>query len=194
MSDENEILNEQEKSILLKHNYDGIEEFDYPLPAWWIWVFILTTVFAVIYSTYYFAMDGKSLKEEKIIELSALNKIRTAYALKLIKFDESAYAEAKTEEGLEAGVEVYEDNCLACHAEEGKGDIGPNLTDAYWIHAKGTSKSIYEVIVNGRADKGMPKWSEDLEKEEIYQVLAHVMTLHNTNADGGKEPQGEKVE
>ncbi len=189
MNDKTE-LTEEDKSLLLNHDYDGIQEFDYPLPNWWKLSFVLTVIFSVPYAIYYLAMGGPTLNDELIQDMASLNKVRTAYAVKMAKFDTDAYSAFEGPEGIALGAVVYEDNCLSCHEEKGKGDIGPNLTDAYWIHAKGTASTVYEVVLNGREDKGMPTWKEDLTKDEILQVVSYLMSIKNTNVEGGKEQQG----
>lgn len=189
MSDK-ENLTEEDKGLLLDHDYDGIQEFDYPLPNWWKLSFVLTVLFGIPYGIYYLALGGPTLSDELARDMASLNKVRTAYAVKMAKFDNEAYSAFEGPEGIALGATVYEENCLSCHEEKGKGDIGPNLTDAYWIHAKGTASTIYEVVLNGREDKGMPTWKEDLTKDEILQVVSYLMSLKNTNAPGGKEKQG----
>ncbi|RLA60535.1 MAG: nitrogen fixation protein FixP [Epsilonproteobacteria bacterium] len=189
-----ENLSEQDKSVLLDHDYDGIQEFDYPLPFWWIMTFVLTTLFGVPYIIYYNFMDGPTLKQEANIELEALNQLRTSYAVKMANFEQDTYAAVMADDGVNKGQEIFLENCSPCHLESGGGDIGPNLTDNYWLNAKGTKETIYEVILNGREDKGMPIWREDLTKEEIYAVTSYVMTLVGTNIEDAKEPQGELIE
>jgi cytochrome c oxidase cbb3-type subunit 3 len=125
--------------------------------------------------------------------MKGLNETRTAYAVKMAKFDHDAFQLITNDEGLKQGLLVYEENCLSCHEENGKGDIGPNLTDAYWLNAKGTPETIYEVVINGREDKGMPTWREDLSKEEILTVVHYLMSIKDTNVADGKEPQGELI-
>jgi cytochrome c oxidase cbb3-type subunit 3 len=186
-------INQEEKKIVLDHNYDGIREFDYPLPRWWVWSFILTVLFGVPYIAYYIFLGGPDLRAELNNELKVLNEVRTQYAVKMAQFDESAYAVFDNEQGLSQGLAVYQENCLSCHEENGKGDIGPNMTDEYWLNAKGTPETIYEVVINGRVEKGMPAWREDLTKEQILQVVHYIMSIKNTNVEGGKAPQGEKI-
>jgi cytochrome c oxidase cbb3-type subunit 3 len=80
---------------------------------------------------------------------------------------------------------------LPCHAENGKGDVGPNLTDDHWIIAHGTPETVYDVVFHGSEANGMPIWSEMLSKDEIYQAVAYVMTFKNTFLKG-KGPEGVK--
>jgi cytochrome c oxidase cbb3-type subunit 3 len=109
-------------------------------------------------------------------------------------FSPELYAQFTTPENIKKGEEVFVNNCMACHMENGRGDIGPNLTDEYWLWAKGTPETIFPVVFNGVPDNGMPTWSETISRDEIYQVVAYVQTLHNTHAKNGKAPQGNKVD
>lgn len=186
-----ENMTEQDKAMLLDHNYDGIQEYDYPLPSWWVMTFVGTVLFAIPYFIYYSMMNGPSVRDEMNSDMSKLNKVRDAYAQSLIRFDPAKYA---ANNDAAKGLVVYEENCLSCHEEGGKGDIGPNMTDAYWIHADGSPEGMYEVIINGREDLGMPAWGEEISKDEIYQVISYLMSIKNTNVPGGKEPQGEMTE
>jgi cytochrome c oxidase cbb3-type subunit 3 len=92
------------------------------------------------------------------------------------------------------GLAIYEENCLSCHEEGGKGDIGPNLTDSHWLNVKDTSpETVYKFVVVGNEDNGMPAWGDVLSKDELYQVIAYVLSVKDTNIPGGNEPQGEKL-
>jgi len=82
---------------------------------------------------------------------------------------------------------------VACHGDKGQGLVGPNLTDAYWIHGKGTRADIFKVIHDGVPDKGMLAWGEILKPEEVIAVSSFVFSIRNTNVPG-KAPQGDKVE
>ena len=192
MSDHN--MTEEDKKYITDHTYDGIKEFDYPLPFWWSMTLVLTILFSIPYGIYYIFLDGPTARESAQLEMVEINKLRSAYAVKMADFDHELYAGILAKDGMDKGKEVFMENCAPCHLETGGGDIGPNLTDNYWLNAKGTKETVYEVILNGREDKGMPVWREELSKEDIYAVTAYVMTLVGTNIEGGKEPQGELIE
>jgi len=195
-NEKNVILNESEENLLMNHDYDGIQEFDYPLPSWWSWIFIGTLIFGVFYLYFYTFADGKSLMAEYETEYKKVVEIRTVAQAKLDNFDEDKFnAWVAVNDGVNKGKEVFMDNCAACHTETGAGDIGPNLTDSYWIHMKTvTPGNIFKVVKNGVIDKGMPVWSETLNKDEIFAATAYVFkVLHNKNVANGKEPQGEKA-
>ncbi len=196
MSDKKDlILQEDEKHLVLDHDYDGIHELNHPLPSWWTGSWILSFVFCVPYFMYYVLMDGPTLLDEYNTDMAKINKVIEAELANSSKFDMNQYSTwVKANDGVAKGKVVYEDNCLSCHSDGGAGDIGPNLTDKYWINAKGDAKTIYPVVVNGVEDNGMPAWGEVLSKNELMSVVSYIITLQGTNPANAKEAQGELIE
>ena len=90
------------------------------------------------------------------------------------------------------GKSLFNQNCAACHMVDGRGSIGPNLTDEYWILGGGI-KNIYNTISNGGRDgKGMIAWKSSLSAEKIQQVANYVWSLQGTNPEKAKAAEGEK--
>jgi cytochrome c oxidase cbb3-type subunit 3 len=81
-------------------------------------------------------------------------------------------------------------NCAACHGQKGEGVVGPNLTDAYWIHGGGI-KNVFKTIKYGVPAKGMIAWETQLSPSQIQKVASYVLTLQGTNPPNGKAPEGE---
>jgi cytochrome c oxidase cbb3-type subunit 3 len=82
-------------------------------------------------------------------------------------------------------------NCGSCHRNDGGGNtIGPNLTDAYWLHG-GDIKNVYAIIKNGVVEKGMPAWGKAMSPESVRDVAFFVMSINGTNPPDAKSPQGE---
>lgn len=188
------ILLEGEKELLLDHAYDGIQELDNPLPEWWKMTFYGGIIFGIPYFLYFVVLGGPTLYEEYEKDLAYIEAVRLEMAGNLDIFDPVDYqAKILVPENLARGAIIYEENCLACHADRGQGDIGPNLTDAYWIHGDGGAEFVYKMVVNGFEENGMPPWKDFLSKEEMIQVTAFVQTLKDTNIEG-KGPEGNKVE
>jgi len=185
-------VKEDEKHLLLDHSYDNIQELNHPLPSWWNTIWAISIVFGVGYFVYYQFMNGPSLKEEFEVEYKTVMAKQDAFKKKESAFDDVYYTKIIASDGVKKGKEVYEINCLPCHADEGIGDVGPNLTDDHWIIAKGTPDTVYSVVFNGSEANGMPVWSEMISKDEIYQAVAYVMTFKNTFKKG-KEPQGVRI-
>lgn len=183
-----------EKHLLLDHDYDGIQELNHPLPPWWNFIFYAAIIFSVGYFIYFQLLSGPSLRDEFRESYSQVVALQEEFKKQNSAFNKDYYQSMIADDGFKKGEVVFEENCLACHNEKGKGDIGPNLTDKYWLIAKGTPQTIYDVVFNGSEENGMPAWAELISKDEIYQAVAYVMSLKNTHQPGGKEPQGEIVE
>lgn len=186
-------VEEDEKHLLLDHNYDGIQELNHPLPGWWNVLFYAGIVFGLGYWTYYTFLGGKTLRDELSIEMSVVKEAQTEYKLLTEAYKPEMFEQFNKPENMEQALAVFTDNCLQCHAENGRGDVGPNLTDDYWLVSTGTPETNYKIVYYGSEENGMPAWGEVLSSEEIYQALVYVNSLKNTFHPEGKEPQGEKI-
>lgn len=191
---ENLHVEPDEKHLLLDHNYDGIQELNHPLPSWWNFLFYVGILFGIGYGIYYEFLGGKSLRAEFKEDYSKVKAIQDEYKKLNGPFDPNQYAVYATPTERKTAEQIYVDNCQQCHLEGGRGDIGPNLTDKYWLLAKGTPQTIYNVVFTGSEENGMPAWGEVLSSEDIYRVVGYVMTFKNTNHPQGKAPQGEPVD
>ncbi len=185
---------EREDEIMTNHEYDGIKELDNHLPPWWVWLMYLTIIFAVIYSGYYFTGMGMSQEEEYADEL-----LYAKYQQDLIqkdmnlRFDETNVAVITDAAKIQEGKEIYETNCVLCHLKDGGGNVGPNLTDKFYIHGK-TSTEMYEVIRDGVLSKGMLSWKKQLNPFQIQNVMSYIKTeLEGTTPEKPKEAQGEEI-
>lgn len=197
--EDNELGNtiiEDEKHLVLDHDYDGIQELNHPLPSWWSGIWAISIVFAAIYFMYYIMMDGPTLRDEYKKEYAKVREVIDAEKAKSGNFDVNEFNTFVTEnDGIKNGAVVYEENCLSCHAEGGGGDIGPNLTDKHWKNITAfEAKNIYSVVFKGVEDNGMPAWGEMLSKEELMSVVSFVMSLQGTTPPEEKEPEGELVQ
>jgi cytochrome c oxidase cbb3-type subunit III len=92
------------------------------------------------------------------------------------------------ESDLNAGKTLFEKNCQSCHMADGRGDIGPNLTDDYWIYGHEIA-SVFKTIKYG-APNGMPDHEKKLNPIELQQVSSFVLSLKYV---AGKEPEGTKM-
>jgi cytochrome c oxidase cbb3-type subunit 3 len=171
------------------HVYDDIQECDNHLPNWWLYTLYGTVLFAIGYWFYFQVfqigeqpMTAWRRENLELAERSGQNVKVTAGQLLDMSKDPSVLAE---------GRQVFASTCVACHASTGGGNIGPNLTDAYWIHG-GAPEQIYTDVKDGWPEKGMPAWGPQLGAARVQAVTAYVLTLRNTNVPGGKPPQGDK--
>ncbi len=179
------------------HKYDGIREYDNPMPGWWVWLFILCIVFAPLYMLGINQFGFIDTYEEDLAESQAeLGAIRETYAATgpSFKTDSGALREYAADPLMVAsGAETYATVCAACHGDVGQGLIGPNLTDEFWING-GSEEDIYLNISEGVPANGMPAWGASLSEEEMAGAMAYVISLNGTNPPSAKEPQGEPYE
>lgn len=157
-----------EKDRVLGHaeECDGIEEYDNALPGWWLGLFIACVIFSIIYVPYTHFVAHWSQAGQYDAEMA---EAKTQYK----QADPATMVVAETPELLAKGKELFEGNCVACHGADLHGGIGPNLTDATWIHG-GTLKDIQTTITNGVPEKAMPTWGPILGPEKIAALAAYV--------------------
>lgn len=176
---------------LLDHIYDGIQEYDNPLPRWWVALFWITIFFSPLYVLYYHAGPG-------LLDIDAYNKDMVAFydlqaqqLLAMGPIDENMLAGLTQESAMMAGAaQVFQVRCSSCHGQLGEGSIGPNLTDDYWIHG-GQLVEILQVVTDGVPAKGMVAWKAQLSPAELLSVSAYVGTLRGTDPPRAKAPQGD---
>lgn len=184
---------EEEKDMLIEHEYDGIKELDNPTPAWFMVLFYGTIVFGVAYLLIYHVFSIAPLQEDEykaeIAQAEIAKKEYLSRAANLI--DENTVTLVKDGAVLKEGEAIFKQNCAACHGDKGQGMVGPNLTDDYWLHG-GNIKAVFKTIKYGVTAKGMPNWDKQLSAKQLSEVANYVKSLQGTNPPNGKEPQGDK--
>jgi len=176
---------------LIEHSYDGIQEYDNPMPAWWVTTFWATIIFSAIYALNILGIgSGPGRIAQYNAEMAAAEALKPPEAPSATP--EQLLAFAADPENVEEGKEVYGKNCAACHAADGGGLIGPNLADDHWIHG-GAIEQVHGVIVAGVLAKGMPAWGEILKPEDVEVVTAYVWSLRGTTPAAPKAAEGEVV-
>jgi len=180
---------EQEADIDLGHDYDGIRELDNRLPPWWIYGFYLTILFSGIYLwRFQVSHTGPSAKQEYDISVAqADNDIKAYLAKKGDAVDENTVTILSAPDDLTAGKTIFLTTCVTCHKASGGGDVGPNLTDDYWVNG-GNIKSIFKTIRYGI--NAMPQWQNAYSNKQIAQVASYVKSLTGTNPPNAKAAQG----
>lgn len=183
--------------VIKGHNYDGIQEYDNPMPGWWVWIFWATIIFSGYYVLGIEVFDTVDTYEEDLAQSQAeLQEIRDTYAAENEVFEPSEEAIAAyigDEAKITAGSTTYATYCAACHGNVGQGLIGPNLTDDYWLYDN-DNVTIFNIITNGIVDKGMTPWGGILTPEQRAEVVAYLRTLEGTDPPDAKEAQGEFME
>lgn len=186
---------EEEKDLMLDHAYDGIYELNNSMPPWLKNVFYITIAFAVVYLAHFYVLGtGQFQLEEYEAELAEAAKQAEQRKLLAINSIDAESAEYITDAGqLAIADKFYQANCAACHAADGGGGVGPNLTDKYWIHG-GSIGEIFEVIRVGVPAKGMIPWEDKMNPEEIQAMASYILNMQGSKPAKPKEPQGELYE
>lgn len=182
---------EREKDIMFDHDFDGIKELDSKIPPWFSWLFILTIIFAAYYMiNYHIIGSGQVQHEEYTEEVRVASLQREALIKSGALVNEETVTLLTDPAGLEAGKNIFQTNCIACHAADGGGIVGPNLTDDYWIHGGGI-KNVFKVIKYGVVEKGMISWQTQLNPNQMQDVASYIISLHGTTPAAPKAPEGE---
>jgi cytochrome c oxidase cbb3-type subunit 3 len=182
---------EYEDKVVSEH--DGIEEFDNQLPRWWVLLFQISIVFAVIYLLWFhvfgFGPGQEQKYEQKMEQARQAQEIRMAEMKANMDFS----VPSTLPDVLAEGRDIYLNNCASCHTTTGAGIIGPNLTDAYWIHGAEFDDTMHSLKV-GVQEKGMQAWEGLLSLRQRHAVASYIYSIRGTNPADPKAPQGDMVE
>jgi cytochrome c oxidase cbb3-type subunit 3 len=183
----------EEKELLIAHDYDGIQELDNPIPAWFMYLFYATIIFAIGYLLTYHVFKVAPLQyDEYKIEMAQADIAKKIYLSKAAnRVDENTVKLTTDPAVLASGQAIFKTSCAACHGEHAQGVVGPNLTDDYWLHG-GKINDLFKTIKYGVLSKGMPTWEKQLSPKQISDVANYIKSLRGTNPAAAKEPQGVK--
>lgn len=167
----------KETNRLLGHaeEADGIDEYDNPLPDWWVGLFWLTIIWGVGYGIHYHFIAHRSAEKALAAEIAMAEERYPQQAMVAADFE-------VTPEAIAAGEAVYQANCVACHGAALEGGIGPNLVDSEWVHG-GDRETVVRIISEGVTEKGMLAWGPIIGPEKVNQVAAYVLS-RNDGANG----------
>jgi cytochrome c oxidase cbb3-type subunit 3 len=183
-----------DKDRLLDHEYDGIKEYDNPMPRWWLATFWITIAFSVVYLL---NVPGVGIGKGRIAnyeaEVAAAESLRARNDPLAGLTAETLVASSREPATVALGKATFATMCSSCHAADGGGGIGPNLTDAYWLHG-GAPLEVLRTINTGVVEKGMPPWGKTLKPDQLTSVSAYVLTLRGTTPAAPKAPQGTQVD
>lgn len=181
-----------EKDVELDHDFDGIRELNNPIPPWFNVLFYGTIVFAFAYLMVYHVFDLAPLQAKEYENQMAEAKVARDLFIKQSGslVDENNVKLLTDASKVNAGKETYVAKCLVCHGDKLEGKVGPNLTDAYWLHG-GTIQDIFKTIKYGVPAKGMIAWENSLNGSQIQELASYILSMQGTNPPGAKAPQGE---
>ena len=179
------------------HVWDGdLEEYNNPLPRWWIWLFYLTIVFAIAYLTLYPGLGSypgllkwTSRGEFEADQAAASKAYQPIYA----KFAAMSIPDvARDPQAREMGQRLFLNYCSQCHASDARGGKGfPDLTDKDWLYG-GDPETIVATITNGR-NAMMPAWGKILGDETTHNLAEYVASLSGATHDAAKAARGKEV-
>lgn len=173
------------------HEYDGILEADNHLPRWWLFTLYAAIGFSAIYWMAYEEFEALDSPDAAYAAEQARAAAAEAEKLKAMGAanDDNLVAMSKNVAAAAEGKDIFQKNCASCHSPAGNGGIGPNLTDAAWLHG-GKPMQIYTTVKDGFAKGGMPAWGALIGEQRVRLAAAYVLSIKNTNVPGGKAPQG----
>ena len=189
---------------LTGHSYDGIEEYNNPLPRWWLWFFYSTMIFAFGYFAYFPIGNWAGLGEWT--SAKRLAQEQAHHDKEFTKLYSNFYEDSldkllndKRAQGI--GARIFENNCTICHGVAAKGGYGfPNLTDNDWLYGS-SAEQIKTTLSNGR-NGVMPAFAEQLGKKGMEEVAEYVVSLSGlpviengeaTEIDFEKASNGKKI-
>lgn len=162
------------------HEYDGIQELDNPLPAWWLGMFAASIVFGIGYLIYYpglgnvEGLGGWTSADQVADDAQAFEARFAPFYARLAQQDVDSLVGDRR--AMQVGRRLFLNNCATCHGSAGKGSIGfPNLTDDEWIWGAGYD-AIRTAIMNGRVAV-MPGWQAALGDDGVRDTTEYVMQL-----------------
>ncbi len=178
------------------HTWDGnLQEYNNPLPRWWLWMFYATLIFGIIYYILYPGLWGGALgwtKEGQYIgEMQAAEK---KYGPIYAQYRDVAIPElAKNSDAVGMGQRLFlASDCVGCHGSDAQGSAGyPNLSDNDWLYG-GTPEAITATITNGR-QAAMPAWGPVIGEDGADKAAAYVLSLSGREPDAAKAAAGKKI-
>ena len=194
------------------HSWDGIEEWNNPLPRWWVWTFYITIIWGIAYTIAYPAWPlisshtagllGYSTRGEVAQDIAAVNERNAGITEQLAAADLTTISENAelVSFARNAGAAVFRANCSQCH---GAGAAGvqasgyPNLLDDDWLWGGGIEDIAWTVRHGIRNEQSpdahwseMPAFGELLSEEEITQTVNYVLALSGQDHDAGLAEAG----
>ncbi|WP_293577632.1 cytochrome-c oxidase, cbb3-type subunit III [Phaeobacter sp.] len=197
------------------HSWDGIEEFDNPMPRWWLWTFYATIIWGIGYTIAYPAWPGIqsatagvlawNSRADVVADIAAVDEANAPINARLIETDltEIAADANLNSYAVSSGAAVFKTWCAQCHGAGAAGAKGyPNLLDDDWLWG-GTMEDIHVTVSHGIRNEEsddaryseMPAFGRDelLGKTEIAQVANYVMSLSGVPQDASQVEAGAAV-
>jgi cytochrome c oxidase cbb3-type subunit 3 len=179
-------VGETKSGETLGHSFDGLEELNNPLPAWWVWLFVSTIVFAVGYLVLYPGLGNLP----GLLGWTSSGQFDAESAVAQEKYGpifEGYFATAipdllGDQRALDMGARLFANNCATCHGSDAQGGAGyPNLTDGDWLYG-GDPDTIVKTISYGRIGN-MPGMGAVLNEQGVKDMAQYVLSLSGREHD-----------
>lgn len=180
------------------HSFDGIEEYDNPLPKWWYYLFIATCVFALGYLALYPGLGNfKGLLGWTSYNQweSEMQQADAKYSELYARYGDTPIAElAADTEAMKMGQRLFANNCAVCHGSAGRGSVGfPNLTDQDWLYG-GEPDTIVHTVTGGRQGNMPAKGlMPNMSATQVDQVVNYVLSFSDRARDPAAAEAGAQV-
>jgi cytochrome c oxidase cbb3-type subunit III len=166
---------------------DDLTEYNNPMPRWWLWLFILSIVFALAYlalfpglGNYRGLLNWTSVSQFAAEDTAARDAFEQRFAAGK---DKSLVELSKDPAAMTTAKNLFALNCSSCHGSDARGAKGfPNLTDQDWLWG-GSEQTVYQTIAQGR-NNAMPGWGAVLGADGVEQVMAFVLSLSGRELEG----------
>jgi cytochrome c oxidase cbb3-type subunit 3 len=177
---------------LTEHDYDGIREYDNPTPGWWHAIFLASVVFSWFYFMFYEFSPMSSSERDIWTKAQVAEYTRLFGKLGDLKNDEPTILKLQAmPDMMQVAQGMFETNCAQCHAKNGSGINGVNLTDDHYKSVR-SLRDVYTVITAGAANGAMPAWRTNFSENERVLLAAYVASLRGLHLTG-RGPEGEKI-
>ncbi len=186
-----------DENNLRDHAFDGIQEYDNNLPAWWVWSFVGCIIWAVFYGFHYHWIGTGKIGLDALAEENRIAR-EIQIAMSGGELSEEMLQELSHDAGrIEAGKAIYvKANCAMCHGADAYGNVGPNLRDNHWLHGSDMTMIVVS-IRDGRNNNQMPAQGHLLAPNDIYNLAAYLADLNrntpkvDNKTSSGKVPEGD---
>ncbi len=173
---------------------EDLREMNNPLPRWWVWMFVLTIVFSLLYLVAYPGLgsyEGKLAWTSKGEHAAEMEKANTALAPLYARYASLPPEQVAADAGAMAiGERLFMNNCAQCHGSDARGSKGfPNLADADWLHG-GAPEKIKETLTQGRIGNMPPMAAALGSPDDVKNVANYVLSLSGSPHDTLKAALG----
>lgn len=181
------------RASLMEHEYDGIREYDNPTPGWWHALFLASVVFSIGYTAWYHASPLSASVWDRWRAAEVEEFARIFGEIGDLEPDQPTIVKMMSDERMMAVAQgIFQGNCAACHAKDGGGINGVNLTDDSYKNVK-SLPDVFSVITKGAANGAMPAWENMISTNERVILAAYVAALRGTEPAAARPAEGDVI-